>query len=202
MLIDVDQLVTLMRTETQTRKEIEDYIKLQATCSRTAAVVCKHYLPGQSYGTLLEAFLKRKFDIGTKQNETSGDGTSKRGNIEIKVSLGQKGDKWCMQQIRPHHNVGFYLVMLYSLQDDEVTYLLIPHRDVLELVLKHCTSYAHGTKELNGTQISKELINRTTHEYGLFFNKFAKKGTKPRQIWDDLSNYVMSEEELMEFFHA
>ena len=67
------------------------------------------------YGPLLEHDIKNIFDIKPRINTNSGDGVINNKNIEIKVTLGDKKGGFNFVQIRPNHDIHYYLfyVIMY-----------------------------------------------------------------------------------------
>lgn len=191
LTINTDQLVAEMRNRDQIVSQVKQQIKNITQDAREACVHCRAYLRPQSFGQTLEMFIKRKFKLQDKVNETSGDAASAIGNIEIKVSLGDKDGGWCMQQIRPHHNVDFYLGMFYSLNEDRVYFILIPHNEINKLVMEF-GGFAHGTKNKKG-----KMVIDSEDEFGLFFNKY-KENTRSFRLWEKIKQFELSEEELHE----
>ena len=83
-----------------------------------------------------------------KINEISGDGHKNNKNIEIKVSFGSKDGQFNIVQIRPDHNIDYYLFVGYNLfvEDLGKTYVLYIPSEELYVTSKY-GGYSHGTKE-------------------------------------------------------
>jgi len=162
-------------------------------------ILCKYYLSSQQWGPLLERFIKDKFSIRRAANITSGDGLSPNGfNIEIKVSLGNNVGKLNFVQIRPDHNINFYLFLVYNIFEGEkgsIHWLLCPSIQLYELLYTY-GSYAHGTVSKLG-KINHENIFGRSCEYALRPNLKGKESSKGKILWNIMcEKFNVTEEEI------
>jgi hypothetical protein len=161
--------------------------------------LCKKFISSNEYGPLFEKFIKDKLKISKAVDKSSGDGCKNDRNIEIKVSLGDKHGQLNMVQIRPSHNIHYYLFMGYNLLDGElgkVHTLLIPSKKLYALLPKY-GSYAHGTIKSNGKITKKSLKNKNNYEYALRPNPIKDNRYKSKKLWKTLLNYSVEFEEKM-----
>ena len=179
--------------------EIQQYIRNECNNPHEALVLAKTYLSSQSYGGVMESFFKRFFNL-TKINE-SQDGdllSSTLGNLEIKVSIefpSKDNVCFCMMQLRPAHNVDYYLGVFYSYTQSEIKYVLIPSKEMKSIISKYCSSFSHGTKK-GKKKSPKELIdNDTEAEFQITFSTTPSKN-QPYQVWIELESFVYSEQEI------
>ena len=149
-------------------------------------ILCKHQLSSQQWGPLLESFIKEKFNIGPAVDSVSGDGCSSKGlNIEIKVSLGDKGGQLNFVQLRPDHNIDYYLFLGYNLFKGELGqthWLLCPSKELYTLLPTY-GGYAHGTISKLG-DITMENIYGRGCEYALRPNPALKDTRKGKKLWN------------------
>lgn len=194
---DINAIVEELRDADKHREHINEIKTKPTTNSRRLAVLCKRYLNPQSYGGILEEHMAVKFCLDKKVGAVDGDRVSPTlGNLEIKASLGDKDGGWVLQQIRPTHDVKYYLVMLYNIQKDKVKWLLIPHEDMNQLIIDY-GGYAHGVKGRKGA-ITQKALKNSHNEFSYFFNSEAKKGTKMHDAWLAIKPYIKTEKELKE----
>lgn len=150
------------------------------------------FLSSQRRSPFLEKYIKHKFRIKEPKDHISGDGISRRGyNIEIKVSLGNGGYNFV--QIRPDHNIDFYLFLCYDYTKEElgkVTWLLISSKEMINLIL-YTKQYAHGTIAKLG-QITRKNIRGYNHEYAIR----VTNSPKGKDIWKKLIKYEIKEEDI------
>ena len=158
-------------------------------------IYCKKYLSSNQWGPLLEKHVKKIFFINKPINNLSGDGNSKNNkNIEIKISLGQKNGQFNFVQIRPDHNIDFYIFMCYNMYDDKIGkiyWFLCPANKLYKLILLY-GEYAHGTKEKLGDINSNNMFGHN-YEYALRPNPISK-GIK-NQLWNKLIKRFLCDEE-------
>ena len=166
---------------------------------REAAITSAYYLTPQSYGKLLEKWIKKNFGLGDPLDSLSGDATSSVGGaIEIKATM-EKGDgKVNFVQIRPHHNIEYYILTVYSFTQDRVHWLLVPSKDLYSF-LPEFGGYAHGTVKKNG-KITTTSIGDGDYEYSLrpsLSTKNEENPTKSYRLWLKLQKYEKSKEEIL-----
>lgn len=180
--------------------QVQKYIIEECTSPREAFAYSKKYLSSQSYGGVLESFYKRFFNL-TKINE-SQDGdllTSTLGKLEVKVSIEfpSKNDiSFCMMQLRPAHNVDYYLGAFYSYTQSNIQYILVPSNKMKNIILKYCSSFSHGTKKGKGA-VTKELIESDTEAEFQFTFSITPSKKKDYKKWKELESFVHSEQELL-----
>jgi len=149
-------------------------------------ILCKHQLSSQQWGPLLESFIKEKFNIGPAVDSVSGDGCSSKGlNIEIKVSLGDKGGQLNFVQLRPDHTIDYYLFLGYNLFEGKLGqthWLLCPSKELYTLLPTY-GGYAHGTISKLG-DITMENIYGRGCEYALRPNPALKDARKGKKLWN------------------
>ena len=153
-------------------------------------ILCKHYLNIKEWPIEMEQFIKKHLNIQDKINEISGDGHKNNKNIEIKVSLGSKDGQFNIVQIRPDHNIDYYLFVGYNLFDEELgkTYVLyIPSEELYKLLPKY-GGYSHGTKR-KLDEITSDNIKGRNCEYSLRPNPNKRQTTKTRKLWNELLKY-------------
>lgn len=151
-------------------------------------IYCREYLPAQS--TDMETIMKKDLRIGPPINATSGDGCKNNIHYEIKYSGHSKMSQLNFVQIRPDHNVDYYIFVGYNMYDDMVkgkAYIFkIPSHIVYDLVVKF-GGYAHGTVGQLG-KITYDNLKGRHCEYALRCNPNVKKG-KNKLLWDELLKY-------------
>ena len=153
-------------------------------------ILCKYYMSAQEWATEMEQFIKKQLKINNKINEISGDGNKNNKNIEIKVSLGSKDGQFNIVQIRPDHDIDYYLFVGYNLFDEDLgkAYVLyIPSEDLYKLLPKY-GGYSHGTKR-KLDEITPDNIKGRNCEYSLRANPNKKTSTKTRKLWNELKKY-------------
>lgn len=163
-------------------------------------LLCKAYLSSNQWSVMLEEHIRYRFNIAKKKDNVSGDGnTSNNFNVEIKVSLGTDNGQVHFVQIRPDHNVDYYILLVYNVHEGTIGRLhwLLCNAKELYSLLPEYGGYAHGTVERLG-KISFDNIQGRNCEYALRPNLLAKSHTKQRRLWDKMIEmFEVSEEELM-----
>lgn len=164
-----------------------DIYKLKILCLCT-----RIYLSPQS--NIIEYFIKEHLGINDKLNEISGDGHKNGKNYEFKVSLHGKEPKFNFVQIRPSHNIDYYLLITYNHstnQYGDAHVFKIPSKDLYELLPTY-GGYAHGTIELQG-KITMESIYNNEYEYALRVDRSVKKkDSKAHKLWNELLKYEVT----------
>ena len=140
-------------------------------------VLVREYLTPQS--PTFQYIVMNDLEINKPINETSGDGCKNNINYEIKTSIHAKGCKQNFVQIRPDHNIDFYILISYNLYDNtsklgKAFIFKIPSSNLYELVVKY-GGYAHGTCHKLG-KISIENIKGRNCEYVIRCDPNKKKG--------------------------
>jgi hypothetical protein len=189
--IDCEEIVKGLRAN-KFFEEKESAI-IQATTSKNLWEVCvllRVYTSPQS--TDAEKIIKKNLQINNAEDNISGDGVKNGIKYEIKVSVHDVNCKVNIRQIRPHHNVDFYIIIAFNLfggSKGEAYVFKIPAEVIYELVVDY-GGYTHGTVSKNGI-VTKESISdkNTRHEYSLTADPNATYGTKSRKLWDRFIEY-------------
>jgi len=166
--------------------------------SRDALIIAKSYLSPQSYGALLETWIKKRMDLGDKLDNLSGDASHNIKTFEIKVSIEDKTGKFNYVQLRPSHSVDAYIILNYSITLDEVLWLYIPHNEMITMI-NESGGYAHGTLAVQGA-ITLQSIQSNSYEYCIRPN-MHKPNTQAGKTWQALTKYRVSEDELRQILH-
>lgn len=154
-------------------------------------ILGREYLSPQ--GTSMESIIKQHLNIGPKIDETSGDGCKNNINYELKVSIHSINSKLNFVQIRPDHNVQYYILIGYNMydpidQNKGKGYIFkVPSDNMYDLIIKY-GGYAHGTKKVLGDTITLENLKGRNCEYALRCNPNSKKG-KDYILWNELLKY-------------
>lgn len=177
-----------MKASRDAELQIEQRIQSSSTlCEK--CILAREYINPQS--TLMEKVIKSDLQINNPPNETSGDGEKNGKNYEIKFSAHDKTSKFNFVQIRPDHQVDFYILIGYNLFEDEIGKAYnfkIPSADLYALTVEY-GGYAHGTcKELG--KITTENFKGRNCEYALRVNPNANEKTKARELWNKLAQFI------------
>ena len=140
---------------------------------------------------VFEKVIKHDLQLENAPDKMSGDASKNGFNIEIKCSTHAKHSTFNFVQIRPDHNVHFYLFVGYNLwhadgQADALgkEYLFkIPSEDLYNMVVEH-GGYAHGSKMVLPA-ITLATMKGNGYEYALRVNPNAGK----RVLWNKLLKY-------------
>ncbi len=170
----------------ENKHQILEKIKSLETITEIC-VYGRYWLKSQS--TNIEKILLDRLKIEPPISNNSGDGHKNGTNYEIKVSMHAKQSKINFVQIRPDHDIQFYILIAFNMyEDDDIgkAYIFkIPSEDLYKL-LPDYGGYAHGTKEKLG-DITSENIKERYLEYALRANPNLKKGIQP--LWNELLKY-------------
>ena len=182
-------LVKTMRMKESDSEKEKILEKIKSMTSFThKCIYARQFLPPQS--TDMEAIIKNDLDIGAAPDETSGDGSKKGVNYEIKYSGHANKSKMNWVQIRPDHKIHYYILAGYNMYENgnlgKGYIFKVPSEKVYELIPKY-GGYAHGTIEKLGA-ITCDNIKGRHCEYALRCNPNIKKG-KGRELWDELLKY-------------
>lgn len=151
----------------------------------------------QQYGPLIEKYLLCKNNF-TKNNasECTGDCNKDNKNAEIKASLGgAKHNKFNWVQLRPSHNIHYYILTAYHLTNSNVEeggdmYIFnVPKESMYQLILNY-GGYAHGTNKEHGKITIEELKNETN------MKEYALRPTYNDKCWQDIVKFRINESEL------
>jgi len=153
-------------------------------------VLFRKYTSPQS--TDSEKLLRHDFEIGNPVDSVSGDGMKNGLNYEIKVSIHDTKCKTNIRQIRPHHNVDFYIIMAFNVfggDKGEAFVFKVPSEIIYDLVLQY-GGYTHGTVKRNGVITAESIRNKSTDfEYSLSANPNAEDSNKSKKLWIELMKY-------------
>lgn len=143
---------------------------------KDAHIYCAiHNVSSQQYGTLIEKYIRTKFDyVKNSAKDCAGDCSKDGKNAEIKVSLGGASHKkYNYVQIRPFHDCDNYIFTAYHLSFENVEFegelyvFQVPKEEIKTLILAY-GGYAHGTIKEHGKMTFDSLNDETnTIEYAL-----------------------------------
>jgi len=196
---EIRKIANESRTRDELAKTIAKDVKGGAYNILDSCVLCRNYLTPSTYGAVLESVVKQKFNLHNAKNLSYGDANIHNTGIEIKTSLGHKSGKWGLRQIRFDAHIEQYLVLLYDNIKVMNHFLLIPRIKMQELVYEF-GGYIHGTKKQHG-KITRKLLNNTTNEFYLTFNKHAPKNSKDFEIWKVVKQHVKTIKALEKELH-
>ena len=192
--MNTDVLLEVLRTNVA---DVKETILAQEN-SRDALIIAKSYLSPQSYGALLETWIKKRMDLGDKLDNLSGDASHNIKTFEIKVSIEDKIGKFNYVQLRPSHSVDAYIILNYSITLDEVLWLYIPHNEMITMI-NESGGYAHGTLAVQGA-ITLQSIQSNSYEYCIRPN-MHKPNTQAGKTWQALTKFRVSEDKLRQILH-
>jgi hypothetical protein len=142
-------------------------------------------------GKIPELIIKEDLLIDKPVDELSGDGCKNGINYEIKYSGHAERSKFNWVQIRPDHNVDYYILCGYNMYYDDllgkVFTFKIPAQDLYDLIVDY-GGYAHGTIHENG-KITKENLKGRGLLYALRVQPNAERETKCGRLWSRLLEY-------------
>lgn len=188
IISDLSEIVKQMKIKDfNNKKKILKQIEMEKTLTGKC-VLCRNYLSPQSID--FETLCKKDLKIDKSLNSTSGDGYKNGINYEIKSSIHAKRSKLNFVQIRPDHNIDYYILIGYNMYKNDTIgkgYIFkIPSQVIYELVVIY-GGYAHGTCAKLG-KITHENIKGRNCEYALRCDPNAKKG-KNLELWNELMKY-------------
>lgn len=185
-------------------KNMRDNKNLEEMCENEndilkKCILCKTHLSSNKWSMILEKFIIKKFNLKKKLNNTSGDARSEKSNIEIKVSLGTKDGTYNLVQLRPDHDIDYYIILIYDMfvgDIGKIYWFLCPSKKLYNLLPKY-GGYSHGTiKELG--KITKENIYNRNREYSLRPNSIKNDKTKPKKLWNIMvETFLCTEEDII-----
>jgi hypothetical protein len=151
----------------------------------------------QKYGSLLEKFIRTKFNYNKNKAENCTGDLSKEGkNSEVKVSLGGANHtKFNFVQIRPSHDCEIYILTAYYLSyenietEGELYIFKVPKSDIKKLVVSY-GGYAHGTIKEHGI-ITNDSINDE-----LSTKEYAIRPTINDECWKELMEFRVQESKI------
>lgn len=160
-------------------------------------ILCKRHLSSNQWGSLLEKSLIKLFKLTKTKKKDEGDCVKGVLKLEIKVSLGDKKGQINFVQIRPDHDIDYYLLMVYNLNYGvigKLYFILIPSSELYSLLPEY-GGYAHGTIQKLG-KITSDNIRGRNCEYALRPNIYLDKPTKSVILWSKLLRYQKTEQEI------
>lgn len=189
--MDCESMVRKMREKNNNKNICTEENDLLKKC-----ILCKYLLAPTQWSCLLESYIKQKFNILKAIDKLSGDGCINYKNIEIKVSLGTQAGVLSFVQLRPSHNIHYYIFLAYDLFDGEFGkchWMLCEAAKLYELIPKY-GEYSHGTKKILG-EITEESIKACNFEYSLRMS--TVKSGKSNRLWKKmLTLFSKTEEEI------
>lgn len=182
------EIVTQMKSrETKDKKAHLEQIQNEGTLTGQC-VLARMYLSPQS--TALETICKKCLGIGDALNSTSGDGHKNGINYEIKASVHANQSKINFVQIRPDHDIHYYIFIAYNMYENDTVgnahIFKIPSHIVYDLIVRF-GGYAHGTCSALG-KITPANIKGRNCEYALRCDPNAKKGIS-HDLWKEFMKY-------------
>jgi len=171
---DYVKIVNLMKVQDQLDKQ-EKLRKINNAKTLTEkCILARQFLPPTS--TDFEHIIRTDLGIDKKIDEVSGDGVKNNKNSEIKASLHANKSKVNFVQIRPDHNIDFYILVTYNMYENDTIgqahIYNVPSDDMYKLVSDY-GSYAHGTILKNG-KITIENMKGRNLEYCLRYDPNSK----------------------------
>lgn len=151
----------------------------------------------QEYGPLLENYIivKKSFTKNTA-SLCIGDCTKDEKSVEIKASLGgKKHDRFNWVQLRPSHEIDYYLFTAYHLcnenieQHGELYIFRLSKENMVDLIVSF-GGYAHGTKKEYG-KITKESLKDVNNK-----KEYALRTKFGDHCWSEMMKHRITEDEL------
>lgn len=168
-------------------KRINECDKLIDKC-----ILIRRYVSPQS--NIMENMIKDDLGIDASPTNSSGDGIKNGIKYEIKYSGHAKKSKLNFVQIRPDHDIDYYILIGYNMYSNtekgSVYVFKVPSDELYNLVIKY-GGYAHGTIKTLG-HISHNNLKGRNCEYALRINPNARKTSKSRKILDALKKYSVA----------
>lgn len=188
---DCEEIVKGLRGNKYLEEKIEALEQAKASKDLwEKCVLLRVYTSPQS--TDAEKIIKRDLEIKNAEDNNSGDGIKNGLKYEIKVSVHDVNCKVNIRQIRPHHNIDFYIIIAFNLfggSKGEAYVFKIPANVIYELVVDY-GGYTHGTVSKNGIVTIESISDKgTRHEYSLTADPNAADGTKSKRLWDIFLEY-------------
>lgn len=189
LMFDLKHLVNCMKMQKKINMKIIFHKILESQDLTEKCILTRFYLKPQS--TDIEKVIKSNLEIGKPLDEMSGDGHKNGFNYEIKTSLHDKNCKFNFLQIRPDHNIDFYIFLGLNIfeKDDEVKcyFFKIPSSDVYDLIVKY-GDYAHGTIKQHG-RITSDNLKGSNKEYCLRPNPNSNISSKSYKLFTDMLEF-------------
>ena len=146
-------------------------------------------------GTMLEKYIKTKYEFTGASNETAGDVCGHSSGIEIKISLGGKlHNKFNYVQLRMNHDCSYVLIAYYLSKKNvkklgEVFIFRIEKEQLKSIILKY-GGYAHGTIKKLGPITIEDLNNDNNNK------EYAIRPKYDDKCWIELMRYRIHEIDL------
>lgn len=196
---DLKSIVATMRSAGDDTERIYSIPTLLERC-----IICRYTVKPQKWGPILERSLMDSFDLTRSTSSNEGDCTSRNGSkIEIKVSLGASNGSANFVQIRPDHNIDYYLLMVYDMYANNIgeLYLILMKSDEMYALLPKYGTYAHGTNgELD--KISADNIKGRNREYALRPRILpSRKQNKYVALWKKMIEFKKTHDEIARIFN-
>ena len=187
--MDLHEMVKQMKLKEETKdiKHTLEKIKNEKTLTGKC-ILSRLYLAPQS--TIVETMCKQDLGIGSALNKTSGDGHKNGINYEIKTSIHAKKSQLNFLQIRPDHDIDYYILIAYNMYEDNALgnahIFKIPSPVVYDLICRF-GGYAHGNCTVLG-KITSDNIKGRNCEYALRCDPNETKG-KSFELWNEFLKY-------------
>lgn len=188
---DIELLLLLKNMKLKDNKldnKMLEKIKLETSLERKC-ILYREYCTPQS--TSMESIILQDLQIGVPIDTSSGDGCKNKINYEIKYSGHARMFKLNFVQIRPDHNIDYYILIGYNMYYDDILgkcfVFKIPATILYQLIVEY-GGYAHGTQSKLG-KITIDNLKGRNCEYALRCNPNARKKTKQHKLWCFLLKY-------------
>lgn len=194
--MDYDSIVRKMRAKNDNKN-----ICIQETNLLRKCILCRYLLSSNQWAPLLENYIKDKFNIQKPVNNVSGDGCIGNKNVEIKVSLGTQDGEISFVQLRPSHDIQYYIFLVYDLFDGDLgkNYWFLCRSLELYKLIPEYGKYSHGTISKNG-EITINSIATPGLEYSLRMNTI--KSGKSNKLWQHmLATFSKTEKEIYDILN-
>ena len=190
-----DRLRTILHASTiDHKKPIMD----EATLKDAHIYSVINRISAQQYGPLLQNYIIHKFGFTVnKAKDIIGDCSKDGNNYEVKVSLGgSKFNKYNYVQIRPSHNIQYYLLTAYHLDEASIDlggslFIFKVTKADMNTLLVNYGSLAHGTKNEHGATITLEELNDVANK-----KEYALRPCPKDKCWQDLLPHQITESQL------
>ena len=186
--MDLENLVNNMKhKDNKNINEILNLINSYKTLTEKCVIARKYLLP---QSTNFQYIVMNDLKIENPRDKTSGDGCKNNINYEIKISIHSKHSYINWVQIRPDHDIHYYILISYDLYNTtseigKAHIFKIPSANMYDLIVKY-GNYAHGTKTILG-KIKPNNIKGRNCEFAIRC-KHTLKG-KNKKLWKELIKY-------------
>jgi hypothetical protein len=179
--------VESMKVNVDTNKILKT-IQQETNLTHKCILYRKFFSPQSTH---METIVRNDLFIKKPINETSGDGRKNSVNYEIKYSGHAKKSRLNFVQIRPDHNIDFYILIAYNMYFNndlgKAFIFKIPSITMYNLVIKH-GGYSHGTIKNLG-RINKNNLKGRNLEYSIRCNPNSKRGSKDYKLFRKLLEF-------------